>query len=1092
MAKNIKRALSLVLVIVMVLSLGITAFAIDDANKTISLSPETTTLYVGGASATLTAVVSGYTSGDRITWSSDNTAALSLGSSYSYVNNQGIATCYITPRAGITADTTVTVTAQLNNGKVAKATVVVKPDRVSGMAIMQNNTDVSGLTIDLLKGSSTQFSAAAVHANGSAVTNPGVKWSSSSANIANVSGSGYVTGIAPGKTSIQATSTDGSGIYATVIINVVDRVANAAPVISFPSTDAVFYVMKSTYNASVPLTVQAASSGSISYQWYQKSTTGGVDTPINGARSATYTPSVSAVGDTSYYCVVSNGTATTASKLFTVSVKEPYEVVLTGSDSVSIGSGVNVTANVYKNTVANYKLTRENITAGQISWTVSDTNALSFNANTDTASITSTLNGNTVSVMVYGKGATTAAYVSASYSLNNSTYSTNLPIEVKYTTADVSAVVPMGGKELGMADTNSYTPFSLQSQLADAAPNIDYIVFNTAKASSTAACGSFSAKDGNKYYITSGWLSGNHKLSDVKFTSSSTPGTYTVPYTAYGSSGDALCTGNMTIRVYDTSTSTISVFYNTTINGSIGFSQGDFEAWYKAQAGDNYSLTSVKLTTLPGAGELNNGVTAVDTSTLYYTKEQASNLQKLINNIKYKAPANPGCYPVAFTCTGKQSAASPQLSKTGTLFLCVTKGTVSDITYGVNSKLVQALNDVDFSSVYTAATGDGSASPQLTVRFITTPAMGALYRGGYTTEANKVTAGDYSYYVNRSDDSIYNIGNMSYVTSDKDKDKGIDYVNYGVYDLSGTLIYVGKVKFDYSTAVGCVDSYPEGHTFTKADFPEITASDPIATLRFAQPASGGSLYRDYKNGTGTLVETTDEFYTTTAVKDAYPLTSLTFIPDAGNTENVVFRYTAVTNGNKTINDSITMLAKTRAKSANFTDVTAAWAIGSVDYCANWGLVSGTDAVKKTFTPNGTMSRAMMVAILYRMAGSPAYENYSHSFTDIDGQGSSWYKDAVVWAYHNGYISGTGKTTFSPNASITRQEIASILWRYAGSPEASTSLSGYKDAKSIASYADTAMQWAVANNLIAGDNGYLRPATAASRAQVAAIIHRYLA
>ena len=141
-----------------------------------------------------------------------------------------------------------------------------------------------------------------------------------------------------------------------------------------------------------------------------------------------------------------------------------------------------------------------------------------------------------------------------------------------------------------------------------------------------------------------------------------------------------------------------------------------------------------------------------------------------------------------------------------------------------------------------------------------------------------------------------------------------------------------------------------------------------------------------------------------------------------------------------------------------------------------------------FDPNGTMSRAMMVTVLYRMAGEPKVAGPS-SFTDVPT--GKWYSDAIAWAQENGIVLGVLAGKFAPNGNVTREQIATILWRYEGMPKATADLTKFKDSGKISSYAKDAMTWAVSEGIFIGDAGNLKPTSSATRAEFACIIMRYL-
>ena len=170
----------------------------------------------------------------------------------------------------------------------------------------------------------------------------------------------------------------------------------------------------------------------------------------------------------------------------------------------------------------------------------------------------------------------------------------------------------------------------------------------------------------------------------------------------------------------------------------------------------------------------------------------------------------------------------------------------------------------------------------------------------------------------------------------------------------------------------------------------------------------------------------------------------------------------------------------------FTDCTDAWYHEAVDFAVSNGLMGGVG--NSQFDPNGNMTRAMMVTVLYRMAGSPAVSGPS-SFTDVPED--TWYSDAVAWAQDNGIVLGVLANKFAPNAYVTREQIATILWRYENQPKAEADLSAFADADSISDYAVEAMTWAVSEGIFNGDNGNLKPTDCATRAEFACIVMRYL-
>ena len=176
----------------------------------------------------------------------------------------------------------------------------------------------------------------------------------------------------------------------------------------------------------------------------------------------------------------------------------------------------------------------------------------------------------------------------------------------------------------------------------------------------------------------------------------------------------------------------------------------------------------------------------------------------------------------------------------------------------------------------------------------------------------------------------------------------------------------------------------------------------------------------------------------------------------------------------------------------FADVSGSdWFYNDVRYVYEKGIMDGTGADR--FSPNAPLTRAMIVTILYRMAGSPSVSG-SSDFTDVAA--GKWFAKAVAWAAANGIVNGYGDSLFGPNDPVTREQLAAILYRYAvyGGMTAVTleeNLGSFADTAQLSAYAIQAMNWAVGQGLINGSGSNLVPKAQATRAQVAAIIHRYL-
>ena len=185
--------------------------------------------------------------------------------------------------------------------------------------------------------------------------------------------------------------------------------------------------------------------------------------------------------------------------------------------------------------------------------------------------------------------------------------------------------------------------------------------------------------------------------------------------------------------------------------------------------------------------------------------------------------------------------------------------------------------------------------------------------------------------------------------------------------------------------------------------------------------------------------------------------------------------------------SLSVTAFASLEDTGFSDVDADdWFAESAVYVRDNGVMNGTSDT--TFNPNGTTSRGQIAAILYWAAGSPAVSGAA-DFPDVAA--GAYYADAAGWAAANGIVTGYSDGTFGPSDPITRQQLAAILWRYAGSPAAESG-TDYADESAIASYAVTAVDWARDTGVITGrDGNVFDPNGRATRAQAAVILHRYL-
>lgn len=250
---------------------------------------------------------------------------------------------------------------------------------------------------------------------------------------------------------------------------------------------------------------------------------------------------------------------------------------------------------------------------------------------------------------------------------------------------------------------------------------------------------------------------------------------------------------------------------------------------------------------------------------------------------------------------------------------------------------------------------------------------------------------------------------------------------------------------------------------------------------------------------------TEDGSKTVVCEDCGETLSTEVIPATGHSFGdwtVTKEATCFEDGEETRTCSVCQAVETRPIFANsdncpskaFTDLDAdAWYHEGVDYALTNGLMNGVGSGK--FEPDGQLTRAQLVTVLYRAAGEPDTGKQVNPFTDVADD--AWYTKAVIWAANNGIVNGVAKNTFAPDDSITREQIAAMLYRYAGAEAAKEDkLSAFPDAAKVSDWAKEALNWAVASGLINGvadANGTanLEPQATATRAQIATILMRWL-
>ena len=369
----------------------------------------------------------------------------------------------------------------------------------------------------------------------------------------------------------------------------------------------------------------------------------------------------------------------------------------------------------------------------------------------------------------------------------------------------------------------------------------------------------------------------------------------------------------------------------------------------------------------------------------------------------------------------------------------------------------------------------------------------AIFGWAYTTSkaTTKLSSTDKCYY--QASYTQLDLDEITYVT-------GSYRTKYTVY-LPYTAVGTSGSRYEGYTAITV--SGDDSITASGASMKTLSAADAVlraypnaAYVMFKQPAvSEGRLLYNFRSVAAqnyTAVDySKDQFYLSgTSAKNLY-LDSVFFLPAADCSTQIRLAFTVYgTSGTQLGSGELTVRVASKTASSVFSDVnarTCSWAANAVDFMNEYGLVKGTGT--STFGWKGSMTRGDFVLILYRNAGSPSVYGVSNPFTDV--KSTDYYYEAVLWAYRNNVVNGTSTTTFGPKGKITREQIASILWRLAGKPVYSASLRSYTDYASVSDYAYDAMSWAVGSGYVKGSGAKLSPKNNATRAEVAVMLHRYL-
>ena len=445
------------------------------------------------------------------------------------------------------------------------------------------------------------------------------------------------------------------------------------------------------------------------------------------------------------------------------------------------------------------------------------------------------------------------------------------------------------------------------------------------------------------------------------------------------------------------------------------------------------------------------------------TKYSASEVSKMV----YRPTRTTGTHIIRYAAYD----GSAQIA-TGTINVMTSASTVE---YHISANEKQQMVVSDFQRVY----GSGLSS----VTFGTNSnSHGALYKGS-TTSSGKV--GSEAYSVSTGSNLLKNVYFIAGSTTSKYTVTIPFTANGSSGQMNGQLVvYVNDTHTLNSTGA----SFRSMGIANELTPDNATGSTYITIDRIV----GGKLYSAYTSIKNCTALTSKDFGSTKFYFSGSGSLDNLYILPLADSKSVEVSYTIDGSTKGTLSFKVNQ----QTASNQFTDVSGSykWAANSVDFMYMNDIIKGNNTKNpKLFGPGAKMTRAMLVTVLYRAAGEPSVTGITNKFTD-NKQGKYYY-NAVLWASNKGIVNGATATTFDPDGNITREQIAAILYRYAGSPSVTGSLSGYSDQAQVSSFAVTAMQWAVGSGIItgvtSGGKTTLSAKGNATRAQVAVMLHRFL-
>lgn len=857
-------------------------------------------------------------------------------------------------------------------------------------------------------------------------------------------------------TSVTVSGTHDGKVYSfSIPIQVVPQAE--PPAISAQPQGATY--LKSASATPLSVTAAVTDSGTLTYQWYAASSFSAAGSAIADAASVTYTPSTSALGGVYYYCIVTNTLTTGGISSTAVSTSDRVRVQVT--------SPANASAAVWDGTV-------------DVSWYNTTDTTFTISTPAQLAGLAAIVNGvvmNNASVV----GNPSYVWGTKITSGSSTWYAGTDDFDGK--TIQLTADLDMGGVYDGTAKTWSgptYEPIG--GQFITLAANGAYFVNGlNVDPTTTSAGGSFCGTfNGNGHYIRNIYCSMGTGMSSE----------------SVGLIGRMGIHDNDVSNGINTLPTVIPSVRNVAVSGYI-------------KAGRSVGGIVGKTGKTGGSPIIENCVNYADVT---------STQKKGVGGICGASWNNPiirNCYNTG-TITGGSPAGGICGTNEGLVENCYNLGTViASGSYSValgtrdastsNFKNSYALTGcANYASVAYGTSGSlGSecgfktSTEMKTAAFVKT--LGSAFCGDAVTAIN----GGYPVLSWQGGRQVYTVtlpSGTSYSAAAQD--------GYAPCVFSGDEFRF-TVTANSGYALASVKAGTTGLSGVNGEYiiRNITAdtSVSVATGLLGGGSGGGSPAATNRIGIDSVsadaitlsknaAASGEQVTFTVKIPTGKKISSVTVKDASGNvltvTENKDGTYSFTMPNSKI---TVSAVFADQESASTFSDIPDdAWYGNAVAYVTGKGLMNGTG--DSTFSPQRTMTRTMLVTVLYRLDGSPAVSS-KKDFSDVkDG---SWYSDAVTWASANGIVLGYAGNTFSPDSSITRQQMAAILYRYAQykgydvSAGADTNILSYTDAPVISEYAVPAFQWACGAGVINGNGANaLAPNDPATRAQVATIVMRF--